>query len=102
MALEHVIMHLEIRPGTEGEYQKRHDEIWPEMVGAIKASGITELRIFRHDLQISIYAACEPDAEQAFAQLGATDVNTRWNEHMADVLVDRSAAIFSPEIWAMK
>ena len=94
-------MHLEIRAGAEDEYRKRHDEIWPEMVDAIKASGINELRIFRHDLQISIYAVCEPDADRAFARLCETDVNTRWNQHMADVLVDRAAAIFSPEIWVM-
>ena len=100
--MEHVLMHLEIRPGTAEEYERRHREIWPEMVEAIRDSGIRELRIFRHDCAISIYAVCEPDAEEAFALLGRTAVNTRWNEHMSDVLVDRSAAIFSPEIWVME
>lgn len=100
--MEHVLMHLEIRPGTESEYERRHDEIWPEMVEAIRASGISVLRIFRSDTDIHIYAACEPDAETAFGRLGETDVNTRWNAHMADVLIDRDAATFAPEIWAMR
>lgn len=100
--VEHTLLHLEIRPGTEAEYGRRHDEIWPEMVAAIRASGISELRIFRHDRSISIYAVCQPDAETAFARLAETDVNERWNEHMADVLVDRSAATFSPQIWVME
>jgi L-rhamnose mutarotase len=99
---ECTLLHLEIRPGTEAEYARRHDEIWPEMVAAIRSSGISELRIFRHDRSISIYAVCRPDAETAFARLGQTDVNERWNQHMADVLVDRSAAIFSPQVWVME
>jgi len=99
--MEHVLMHLQIRPGTAAEYERRHHEIWPEMVGAIRESGISALRIFRHETAISIYAVCEPDADTAFGLLGATAVNARWNEHMADVLVDRSAAIFAPEIWVM-
>jgi len=31
---------LEVRPGYEDEYLKRHDEIWPEMTAALKQSGI--------------------------------------------------------------
>ena len=27
---------LEVRPGYEEEYKKRHDEIWPEMLDALK------------------------------------------------------------------
>ena len=27
---------LEIRPGYEEKYKKRHDEIWPEMVQMLK------------------------------------------------------------------
>ncbi len=99
--MQHVLMHLDIRPGTEAEYERRHHEIWPEMVEAIRACGINELRIFRDGTQIHIYAECEPTADDAFGRLGKTDVNARWDEHMADVLVDRTAATFSPEIWTM-
>ena len=27
---------LEVRPGYEEEYKKRHDEIWPDMLEALK------------------------------------------------------------------
>ena len=30
---------LEVRPGHEEEYKKRHDEIWPEMTEALRAAG---------------------------------------------------------------
>ena len=31
---------LEVRPGYEEEYKKRHEEIWPEMIQMLKESGI--------------------------------------------------------------
>jgi len=31
---------LQVRPGCEDEYLKRHDEIWPEMTEALQQSGI--------------------------------------------------------------
>ena len=30
---------LEVRPGYEDEYKKRHDEIWPEMVQMLSDAG---------------------------------------------------------------
>ena len=46
---------LEVRPGYEEEYKKRHDEIWPEMVEALKAAGIRNYNIFRHGLTLFGY-----------------------------------------------
>ena len=31
---------LEVRPGYEEEYVRRHQEIWPEMVEALKEAGM--------------------------------------------------------------
>ena len=46
---------LKVRPGYEEEYKRRHDDIWPEMEEAIKASGITSYTIFRHGLTLFGY-----------------------------------------------
>ena len=39
---------LEVRPGYEEEYKKRHDEIWPEMVEMLSEAGLRNYNIFRH------------------------------------------------------
>ena len=39
---------LEVRPGYEDEYKKRHDEIWPEMVDMLRKAGVQNYSIFRH------------------------------------------------------
>ncbi|MBB4663271.1 L-rhamnose mutarotase [Conexibacter arvalis] len=75
-----------LRPGMEEEYRRRHDEIWPEMVSALKASGISNYTLFRRGREVYAYAECEPDAATAFGRMGETDVNRRWSEWFEDVI----------------
>lgn len=46
---------LEVRPGYEEEYRRRHDEIWPETVETLKEAGIHNYSIFRHGLTLFGY-----------------------------------------------
>ena len=85
--MERVCFVFEIRPGTEAEYKKRHDEIWPELVEAIKASGQSNYSLFRHGTTIIGYVECEPDAATAWARIAATDVNARWQKWFDDIIV---------------
>lgn len=88
--MERVCFLFEIFPGTEAEYKKRHDEIWPELVQAIKAAGQANYSLFRRGTTIIGYVECEPDASTALAKIAATDVNARWQEWFEDVIVTLS------------
>ena len=33
---------MRLNPGCEEEYMKRHDDIWPELVGLLKDAGISD------------------------------------------------------------
>ena len=46
---------LEVRPGYEEEYKKRHDELWPEMKEMLSDAGIRNYNIFRHGLTLFGY-----------------------------------------------
>ena len=37
---------MKLKPGFEAEYQKRHNEIWPELVKMLKDSGVYDYSIF--------------------------------------------------------
>ena len=76
---------LEVRPGYEEEYKKRHDEIWPEMVEELTASGIRNYNIFRHGLTLFGYFETD-DLERTIAYLKESDVNRRWGEHMPPIM----------------
>jgi L-rhamnose mutarotase len=85
--VERLCFTFEIKPGTEDEYKKRHDEIWPELVEAIKDAGFANYSLFRRGTQIVAYAEVEPDAETAFAKLAPLEVNARWAKWFEDVIV---------------
>lgn len=76
---------LEIRPGYEEEYKKRHDEIWPEMVDTLKAAGIRNYNIFKHGLTLFGYFETD-DFERTAAILAKDPVNKRWGEWMGPIM----------------
>jgi len=98
---EHSLLQITLRPGVEAEYEQRHDEIWPEMVEALHASGFSEMRLFRHEQTVSIYAVCHPDAQTAWARLRETEVNARWDEAGKHLLAQPVVLVTSPEMWVM-
>jgi L-rhamnose mutarotase len=59
---------LEVRPGYEEEYQRRHAAIWPEMVEALRGAGIRNYSIFRHGLHLFGYFETD-DLERAKTSL---------------------------------
>ena len=101
--MERVCFSFEIRPGTEAEYKKRHDEIWPELVDAIKDAGFSNYSLFRRGTTIVAYAEMEPDAATAFAKLGPHEANQRWSKWFEDVIVsltDENGELYSyEEVW---
>lgn len=88
--MERYCFTFQLRPGQEEEYRRRHDSIWPELVTALKDSGIANYTLFRRDRTVIAYCECEPDAATAFGRVGATDVNRRWSEWFDDVIEDMS------------
>lgn len=76
---------LEVRPGYEEEYKKRHDEIWPEMLDALSKAGIRNYSIFRHGLTVFGYFETD-DLDRTRAILKTDPVNTRWGKSMAPIM----------------
>jgi L-rhamnose mutarotase len=76
---------LEVRPGYEEEYKRRHDEIWPEMVDTLRAAGIRNYNIFRHGLTLFGYFETD-DLDETRRRLAADPVNAKWGEYMAPIM----------------
>lgn len=87
--MERVCFTFEIQPGTEAEYKRRHDEIWPELVQVIKDAGQSNYSLFRRGTTVIGYVECEPDAATAFARVGASDANARWSRWFEEIIVSR-------------
>jgi L-rhamnose mutarotase len=103
MPLERLCFTFELYPGQEAEYQRRHDEIWPELVREIERSGFRNYSLFRRDRQVIAYMECHPDAASAFAALAGSDPVARWAEWFGDVIVSMTDAngdlMLLREVW---
>jgi L-rhamnose mutarotase len=101
--VERICFRFEIYPGQEAEYKRRHDAIWPELVEAIKESGLANYSLFRSGQEIVAYVECEPDVATAFAKLSTYAANERWSEWFQDVIVsltDENGDLFRiDEVW---
>jgi L-rhamnose mutarotase len=76
---------LEVRPGYEEEYVRRHQEIWPEMVEALREAGIGNYSIFRHGLTLFGYFETD-DIEKTREYLANSETNQRWSEWMDPIM----------------
>ena len=53
--MERACFYLRIFPGTEAEYDRRHAEIWPELVDEIRESGLRNMSGFRRGTDVWYY-----------------------------------------------
>jgi L-rhamnose mutarotase len=101
--MERICFRFELYPGQEAEYKRRHDEIWPELVEAIKDAGFANYSLFRRDQEVVAYVECHPDAATAFAALSTNEANARWSEWFQDVIValtNENGDLFTlDEVW---
>tara|TARA_B100000315_G_scaffold126612_1_gene116444 strand:+ start:53 stop:373 length:321 start_codon:yes stop_codon:yes gene_type:complete len=82
---KHFAWVLEVRPGYEEEYKKRHKEIWPEMIQMLKESGVRNYSIFRHGLTLFGYFETD-NLENTIANVNRSEINRKWGEHMAPIM----------------
>ena len=78
------IMHINDEKDAE-EYKRRHDEIWPEMLEALRKAGIHNYNIYRQGTTLFAYLECE-DFERMTKTLATDPTNQRWAEHMGPMM----------------
>ncbi len=86
--MERVAFLLKIKPGVMSEYRRRHEQIWEEMLAALRQAGATNYSIFRapDELTLFAYLEAEPDFASMVARINADPVNERWQEYMRDIM----------------
>ena len=76
-----------ILPGKRDEYERRHREIWPEMVSLLKEAGICNYTIWTDGELLFGYYECEKGVEFAAKTQSNSKIVDKWNEYMKDVMV---------------
>jgi L-rhamnose mutarotase len=79
---------LHVRPERIDDYVAAHENVWPEMLDALRGAGIRNYTIFRDGNQVFGYFEAD-DLEASASFLAAQPVCTRWQDTMAELLEER-------------
>lgn len=88
--MERVGFVMRVLPGRVDEYRRRHADVWPEMLAALKGAGARNYSIFLGGDELFGYLEVE-DFDRFRSVMAASPVNDRWQaemEHLIDPLTD--------------
>jgi L-rhamnose mutarotase len=77
---------MKLKPGFEAEYQKRHDEIWPELAALLTESGVSDYSIFLDEETLSLFAVQKLADGHTADLLPSHPIVRKWWDHMAEIM----------------
>lgn len=77
---------MQLKKGCEAEYQKRHDEIWPELKALLSESGVFDYTIFLERETGKLFAFQQVKGQAGSQGLGGNPIVQKWWAYMADLM----------------
>jgi len=71
---------------AHGEYQRRHDELWPELREVLEHHGVRSYSIFLQPEMNFLLAYAEIDSLEQWDAIASTPECRRWWAHMRDIM----------------
>ena len=82
---------MQLHPGMQAEYQRRHDDIWPELVALLKEAGISDYSIHLDPETHILFGVLWRQDGHRMDDLPKSPVMQRWWAHMADIMQTNAA-----------
>ncbi|MBL4811962.1 MAG: L-rhamnose mutarotase [Rhodobacteraceae bacterium] len=83
---EQYVFRMRLNPGCRAEYQRRHDEIWPELSALLRGAGVSDYSIhFDEETNALIGILTRADGHKMDA-LADDPIMQKWWAHMADIM----------------
>jgi L-rhamnose mutarotase len=86
--MQRVCFQLQVKPDRLEEYKDRHLAVWPDMLRALAKTGWHNYSLFLRADGLLIGYFETPSLDDALAGMAATEVNSRWQDEMADYFED--------------
>ena len=87
--MEKYAFKMQLNPGMEAEYKRRHDAIWPDLVALLKDAGIADYSIhLDHETNTLVGVLWRSD-DHRMDELADHPVMRRWWAHMADIMATK-------------
>ncbi len=104
--MEEIAFIMKLKPGVEVEYQRRHDEIWPELSAALIDAGVRDYSIYLDRASGTLFAVQRRIANHTTSALPELPIMQRWWAYMADLMEtnpDNSPVVVSlPRVFHME
>jgi L-rhamnose mutarotase len=84
--MERFAFRMQLKPGMEQEYRRRHDEIWAELVDLLRDAGISDYSIFLDEATLSLFAVLRLATPNKRDSLPDHPVMKLWWEAMAPLM----------------
>ena len=84
--MEEVAFTMQLKPGNVAEYQRRHDEIWPELSEALEKACIRDYSIYLAPESGTLFAVQKRTPDHTADQLPGLPIMKRWWDYMADLM----------------
>lgn len=83
---ERIAFRMNLFAGFADEYEKRHDEIFPELAQALKDAGVSDYTIWHDPESNHLFGILTRTDDHTMNELPDTEIMKRWWAHMADVM----------------
>jgi L-rhamnose mutarotase len=83
---ERIAFRMNLNPGQAAEYEKRHDEIFPELSQALRDAGVSDYSIWLDPETNHLFGILTRTDDHTMDRLPETEIMKRWWAHMADVM----------------
>lgn len=77
---------MQLKPGFEEEYKRRHDEIWPELSETLARAGISDYSIFLDERTLTLFAVQKLTEGNTADDLPKLPIVRKWWAFMADIM----------------
>ena len=77
---------MKLYPGMAEEYEKRHNELWPEMIAMIHEYGGSNYSIFLDEESSILFGVIELEDPDRYDKSAETAICRKWWDYMADLM----------------
>ncbi|NOZ33033.1 MAG: L-rhamnose mutarotase [Alphaproteobacteria bacterium] len=83
---ERFAFRMKLKEGQAAEYERRHDEIFPQMAKALTDAGISDYSIWLDPQTNYLFAILTRTDDHTMDDLPDHQIVQRWWDHMADIM----------------
>ena len=83
---ERIAFRMNLNSGQALEYEKRHDEVFPELAQALKDAGVSDYSIWLDPETNHLFAILTRTTDHTLDTLPDTDICKKWWAFMADIM----------------